>query len=83
VKNFLHKLLRVPAPREIALVMDLGEQMGPTRADYLRGQAMRRAQDMGRAYAHHPANRVLSPKQRASINRANVRAIARQKAQNS
>lgn len=78
MKNFLYRLLRVPAPREIALI-DVPTDVERAAALDAKARAAREA--MGRAWVCHPLNRVLSPKQRASINRANVRAIARQKAQ--
>jgi hypothetical protein len=78
MKNFLHKLLRVPAPREIALIDVPTDQ---ERAAQLAAKAQAAREAMGRTYALHPANRVLSGKQRAPINRASVRASARQKAQ--
>lgn len=66
MKNFLHRLLRVPAPREIALI-DV-----PTdheRAAQLNARAQAAREAMGRAWVGHPFNRI------------NVRASARQKAQ--
>lgn len=60
MKNFLHRLLRVPAPREIALIDVPTDQ---ERAAALNAKAQAAREAMGRAWVCHRHNWIVTNKQ--------------------
>lgn len=64
--DLIRQFFRAATPLRQITLLDLGEQMGPHKVDWL---AYQRRQQLGRAHLCHPANWITSPAQRERIER--------------
>jgi hypothetical protein len=59
--NLWQRFLHAVRPLQQITLVDIGQQMGPHKVDWLAAQ---KRKALGRAYLCHPANWITSPEQR-------------------
>ena len=59
--NVWRRFLRAATPLRQIILLDLGQQMGPHKVDWLAAQAR---EQLGPAHLCHPSNWVINPAQR-------------------